>query len=114
MDMSKMQAMMAQAKQMGEAADEQLSKVSVEGSAGGGAVRVRMSGKKEVLAVTLDPSVMSAFGNTAGGAPSADDLQMLEDLLKAACNDAWRRANEAASGSMAGMLGGLGLPEGLF
>jgi DNA-binding protein YbaB len=39
---------------------------------------------------------------------------MLEDLIKAACNDAWRRASEAASGSMAGMLGGLGLPEGLF
>jgi DNA-binding YbaB/EbfC family protein len=111
MDMSKMQAMMAQAKQMGEAADEQLSKVSVEGSAGGGAVRIRMSGKKEVLAVTLDPSTMSTFG---GGTASADDLQMLEDLLKAAFNDAWRRASEAASGSMAGMLGGLGLPEGLF
>jgi DNA-binding YbaB/EbfC family protein len=111
MDMSKMQAMLAQAKQMGEAADEQLSKVAVEGSAGGGAVRVRMSGKKEVLAVALDPSIVSALG---GGTASSDDLQMLEDLLKAAFNDAWRQANQAASGSMAGMLGGLGLPEGLF
>ncbi len=111
MDMSKMQAMMAQAKQMSEMADEELRKVAVEGSAGGGAVRVRMSGKKEVLAVTLDPSVLSTFSS---GTPSADDVQMLEDLIKAACNDAWRRAAEAAGGSMAGMLGGLGLPEGLF
>lgn len=110
MDMNKMQAMMAQAKQMSDAAGEELAKVSVEGSAGGGAVRVRMSGNKEVLAVTLDPAVMSAFGNPA----SADDLQMLEDLLRAAFNDAARRAGEAASGSMAGMLGGLGLPEGLL
>ena len=111
MDMSKLQAMMAQAKQMSETADAELSKVSVEGSAGGGAVRVTMSGKKEVLAVTLDPSIMSTFSSSAA---SKDDLQMLEDLIKAACNDAWRKAGDAASGSMAGMLGGLGLPEGLF
>ncbi len=107
MDMSKMEAMLAQARQMSEVAGEQLAKVTVEGSAGGGAVRVRMSGKKEVLGVTLDPSVLGAFA-------SPDDLQMLEDLLRAAFNDAGRRADESASGSMAGMLGGLGLPEGLL
>ncbi len=105
MDMSKMEVMMAQARQMSEAAGEQLAKLSVEGSAGGGAVRVKMSGKKEVLGVTLDPAVLGALGS------STDDLQMLEDLLRAAFNDAGRRADEAASGSMAGLLGGLGLPE---
>ena len=109
MDMSKMEAMMAQARQMSEVAGEQLAKLSVEGSAGGGAVRVRMSGKKEVLGVTLDPAVLGALGSSA--AHSSDDLQMLEDLLRAAFNDAGRRADEAASGSMAGLLGGLGLPE---
>ncbi len=108
MDMSKMEAMLAQAKQMSEMAGEHLAKVTVEGSAGGGAVRVRMSGKKEVLGVTLDPAVLGALGS------SPDDLQMLEDLLQAAFNDAGRRADEAAGGSMAGMLGGLGLPEGLL
>lgn len=108
MDMSKMQAMLEQARQMSEAAGEQLASLTVEGSAGGGAVRVKMSGKKEVLGVTLDPSVLGALGN------SPDDLQMLEDLLRAAFNDAGRRADEAANGSMAGMLGGLGLPEGAF
>ncbi len=108
MDMNNMEAMLAQAKQMSDAASEQMSRITVEGSAGGGAVRVRMSGKKECLGVTLDPSVLGAFGS------SADDLQMLEDLLRAAFNDAGRRADEAAGGSMASMLGGLGLPEGLL
>ncbi|RRA49403.1 YbaB/EbfC family nucleoid-associated protein [Acidipila sp. EB88] len=108
MDMSKMEAMLAQAKQMSAAADQQLAAVSVEGSAGGGAVRIRMSGKKEVLGVTLDPAVLGALGS------SPDDLQMLEDLLRAAFNDAGRRADEAAGGSMSGMLSGLGLPEGLL
>jgi DNA-binding YbaB/EbfC family protein len=106
-DMGKMQAMMEQARQMSEVAGEQLAKTTVEGSAGGGAVRVRMNGKKEVLGVTLDPAVLGALGN------SNEDLQMLEDLLRAAFNDGGRRADEAASGSMAGMLGGLGLPDGL-
>ncbi len=112
MDMSKMEAMLAQAKQMSEAAGESLGKLTVEGSAGGGAVRIRMSGKKEVLRVTLDPAVLGAFSTPSGH--SSDDLQMLEDLLQAAFNDAGRRADEAAGGSMAGMLGGLGLPEGLL
>lgn len=106
MDMSKMQAMLEQARHMSQVAGEQLNKLTVEGSAGGGAIRVRMSGKKEVLGVALDPAVLSALGS------SAEDLQMFEDLLRAAFNDAGRRADEAASGSMAGMLGGLGLPEG--
>ena len=108
MDMSKMEAMLAQARQMSEAAGEQLSRVTVEGSAGGGAVRVRLSGKKECLGIALDASVLSAIATG-----SADDLQMLEDLLRAAFNDAGRRADDAASSSVAGMLGGLGLPEGL-
>ena len=107
-----MEAMLAQAKQMSAAADEQLVKTQVEGSAGGGAVRIRMNGKKEVLGVTLDPAVLGVLGSS--GAPSADDLQMLEDLIRAAFNDAGRRADQAQSGNMAGMLGGLGLPEGLF
>ncbi len=109
MDISKMQAMLAQAKQMSEAASDELAKVTVEGSAGGGAVRVRMTGQKNCLGVTLDSSVLAAI---ASG--SADDLQMLEDLLRAAINDAGRRADEAASSNVSGMLGGLGLPEGLL
>ena len=107
MDMSNMEAMLAQAREMSEAAGEQLAQLTVEGSAGGGAVRVKMSGKKEVLGVTLEPAVLGALS-------SPDDLQMLEDLLRAAFNDAGRRADEAASSGMAGMLGGLGLPEGLL
>ncbi len=99
--------MLAQAKQMSEAAGEQLAKVTVEGSAGGGAVRVRMTGKKEVLGVTLDPAALAGLSGPA-------DREMLEDLLRAAFNDAGRRADEAAGSNVAGMLGGLGLPEGLL
>lgn len=112
MDMSKLEALMAQAREMSQAAGEQLGKVTVDGSAGGGAVRVRLNGRKECLGVTLDPAVLSAI---ASGSP--DDLQMLEDLLRAAFNDAGRRADEAASASasdtVSGMLGGMGLREGL-
>ena len=108
MDMDNLETMLEQAREMSDAADEQLRKVTVEGSAGGGAVRVRLSGKKDCLGVTLDPAVLSAIATG-----SADDLQMLEDLLRAAFNDAGRRADDAARSSMSGMLGDLGLPEGL-
>ena len=67
-----------------------------------------MTGRKEVLGVSLDPAVLSALGSSSG------DREMLEDLLRAAFNDAGRRADEAANGSVSGMLGGLGLPEGLL
>lgn len=113
MDSEKMGEMLAQMRQMTDTMQDQLTHLIVEGSAGGGAVRVKMSGKKEVMGVTLDPAVLSALGN-AGAEASRENVEMLEDLLRAAFNDAGRRADEAASGSMSGMLGGLGLPEGLL
>lgn len=73
----------------------------VEGAAGGGLVRVVANGALEVLSVHIDPKV-------------AGDTEMLEDLLVVAINDAMQRAQAQMAQSMQGMLGGLGLPPGMF
>ena len=104
----KMQEMLAQAKQMQEQMQEKLGQTVVEASSGGGAVTVKMNGQKQVLKVTIDPSaVVSLSGNTA-------DVEMLEDLIAAAFNEAGRRAEEVIKSSASAMLGGLNLPPGLF
>ncbi|HEV2463999.1 MAG TPA: YbaB/EbfC family nucleoid-associated protein [Acidobacteriaceae bacterium] len=108
MDPFKLQEMLGQAKQMQEQMQQKLSQSVVEASSGGGAVTVKMNGKKEILKVTIDPSaVASLSGSTA-------DVEMLEDLIAAAFNEAGRRAEELLKSSMQGMLGGLNLPPGLF
>jgi nucleoid-associated protein EbfC len=107
-DPFKLQEMLGQAKQMQEQMQQKLSQSVVEASSGGGAVTVKMNGKKEVLKITIDPSaVASLSGSTA-------DVEMLEDLVAAAFNEAGRRAEELLKSSMQGMLGGLNLPPGLF
>ena len=108
MDPFKIQQMLGQAKQMQEEMQQKLSQSIVEASSGGGAVTVKMNGKKEILKVTIDPAaVASLSGSTA-------DVEMLEDLIAAAFNEAGRRAEELLKSSMQGMLGGLNLPPGLF
>lgn len=100
--------MLGQAKQMQEQMQQKLSQSVVEASSGGGAVTVKMNGKKEILKITIDPAaVTSLSGSTA-------DVEMLEDLIAAAFNEAGRRAEELLKSSMQGMLGGLNLPPGLF
>jgi DNA-binding YbaB/EbfC family protein len=100
-DLSKMKDMMGQAKQMQEQMEKKLSETVVEASSGGGVVTVRMNGKKEVLRIRIEPTAMGS---------SAEDLELLEDLITAAVNEAGRRADEAMKSSVAGMMGGLGLP----
>lgn len=108
MDPFKIQEMLGQAKQMQEQMQQKLSQSVVEASSGGGAVTVKMNGKKEILKITIDPAaVTSLSGSTA-------DVEMLEDLIAAAFNEAGRRAEELLKSSMQGMLGGLNLPPGLF
>ena len=104
----KIQEMLGQAKQMQEQMQQKLSQSIVEASSGGGAVTVKMNGKKEVLKVTIDPAAVASLSG------STTDLEMLEDLITAAFNEAGRRAEELLKSSMQGMLGGLNLPEGLF
>ncbi|MGB0122285.1 MAG: YbaB/EbfC family nucleoid-associated protein [Silvibacterium sp.] len=108
MDPFKIQEMLGQAKQMQEQMQQKLSQSIVEASSGGGAVTVKMNGKKEILKVTIDPSAV------AGLSGSTADVEMLEDLIAAAFNEAGRRAEELLKSSMQGMLGGLNLPPGLF
>ena len=96
-----MQAMMQQAQKMQQKMQEEIAQIRVEASAGGGMVSVKMDGHKNVLAVKIDPEV-------------AGDVEMLQDLVMAACNEATKKVDEASQKIMGGMLGGMGLPPGLF
>ncbi len=96
-----MQAMMKQAQQMQERLQQDIAAIRVEGSAGGGMVSVKMDGQKNVLAVKIDAEV-------------AGDTEMLQDLVLAACNDAVKKVDGESQKKMGGMLGGMGLPPGLF
>jgi DNA-binding YbaB/EbfC family protein len=96
-----MQAMMKQAQQMQQKLQEEIAAIRVEASAGGGMVTVKMDGQKNVLGVKIDPEV-------------ASDIEMLQDMIVAACNEATKKVDEQAQSKMGGMLGGLGLPPGLF
>jgi DNA-binding YbaB/EbfC family protein len=101
-DLAKMKEMMGQARQMQEEMDRKLSETVVEASTGGGVVTVRMNGKKEVLRLKIEPTAIGSAGS---------DLELLEDLIAAAVNEAGRRADEAMKSSMAGMMSSLGLPN---
>ena len=96
------QQMMKQAQQMQERLQQQMSEMRVEATAGGGMVTVVMNGAKQIQSLKLDPEVVSK-----------DDVEMLQDLILAAINDAQRKADEALQKQMGGMMGGMKIP-GLF
>jgi DNA-binding YbaB/EbfC family protein len=96
------QQMMKQAQQMQERLQKQMHDMRVEASAGGGMVTVVINGAKQVQSLKIDPEVVTK-----------DDVEMLQDLIVAALNDAHRKADEEMQNSMGGMLGGLKVP-GLF
>ncbi|MDQ1694259.1 MAG: nucleoid-associated protein EbfC [Acidobacteriaceae bacterium] len=98
------QKMLGQAQQMQEQMEQRLAATVVEATSGGGAVTVKMNGKKQVLSLKIDPSAVAGLGS------SAADIEMLEDLVVAALNEASRRADESMQSGLSGMLGGLGLP----
>ncbi|MDQ3952560.1 MAG: YbaB/EbfC family nucleoid-associated protein [Actinomycetota bacterium] len=106
-----LQKMMKQAQKMAaemQKAQEGLADIEVEGSAGGGAVKVTATGDLHVTGVTIDPGFFD-------GEPDADDIEMLGDTITAAVNDALgnaREAQEKALGPIAGGLGGGGLGLG--
>jgi DNA-binding YbaB/EbfC family protein len=87
------QQMMKQAQQMQERLQKQMAELRVEGNAGGGMVTVVINGAKQVQSIKLDPEVVSK-----------DDVEMLQDLIVAAINDAQRKADEEMARSMGGML----------
>jgi nucleoid-associated protein EbfC len=102
------QKMLGQAQEMQQQMEQRLAATVVEATSGGGAVTVRMNGKKQVLSLKIDPSAISGLIST-GGANTAD-VEMLEDLIVAALNEAGRRADESLQSGLSGMLGGLNLP----
>lgn len=104
----KIQEMLGQARQMQEQLQQKLAATIVEASSGGGAVTIKMNGNKEVLKVTIDPAAVASL---TGPTP---DVEMLEDLIAAAFNEARRRAEESIKSVAQGMLGGLNLPPGLL
>ena len=86
-------------------AQEELAEVEVEGSAGGGAVKVVATGDQRIVSVTLDPDLLADL--------DADDIEMVGDTVTAAVNDALTKAKdlqEQTLGPIAGGMGGLGLP----
>ena len=104
----KMQEMLEQARHMQDQMQERLSHTVVEASAGGGAVTVKMNGQKQVLQLKIDAAAVMSLGSN----PAA--VEMLEDLITAAFNEAGRRADDAIKSNLSGMLGGLNLPPGLL
>ena len=100
-DLGKMKEMMSQAREMQAQMEQKLAATVVEAESGGGMVPVRMNGKKEVLRLKIEPTALGA---------STGDIELLEDLIAAAINEAGRRADEAIKSSVAGMMGGLNLP----
>jgi len=97
--MRQLQAMQAEMARM----QEELETKEVETTAGGGAVAVRVNGKKEIVSIKIDPDVMDK-----------EDPEMLEDLLLVAINEGLRQIEEMSQADMGKLTGGLGLPEGLL
>jgi nucleoid-associated protein EbfC len=100
----KISEMLSQASHMQEEVQRKLAETVVEATSGGGAVSATMNGKKQLLKLRIDPSAVVSLG---GDKP---DVEMLEDLVVAAVNEAGRKADEAIQSSVQGMLGGLKIP----
>src|SRR5208283_6241443 len=94
----KMSEMLSQASQMQEEVQQKLGQTVVEGSSGGGAVTATMNGKKQLLKIRIEPAAVIGL---SGDKP---DVEMLEDLVVAAVNDAGRKADEANQTSVQGIL----------
>ena len=93
------QAMMKQAQEMQQRLQKQMAELRVEATAGGGMVTVEVNGTKQLLSIKIDPEVVSK-----------DDVEMLQDLIVAAVNDAHRKVDEQLGQSMSGLMGGLKIP----
>ncbi|MDR1559741.1 MAG: YbaB/EbfC family nucleoid-associated protein [Clostridiales bacterium] len=101
-----MNNLMKQAKQMQKQMEEMqagLEEKTLEVTAGGGAVKVVINGKKQIKELTLSQDVVEP-----------DDIEMLQDLVIGAVNEAIRQMDEQVNGEMSRLTGGMGLPGGLF
>ena len=97
--MANLNKLLKEAQKMQEKIQEEIKTLEVEASSGGGMVTVKMSGEKKVLSLKIDPSIISA-----------EDKEMLEDLIAAAVNEASLRVDEAIESKVGGLTRGLSLP----
>jgi nucleoid-associated protein EbfC len=86
-----------------EQMQKELETKEYSATAGGGAVTVYANGKKQIIDINIDPEVVDP-----------DDVEMLEDLIMLACNEALKKAEEETAGEMKKLTGGLNIPGGLF
>ncbi len=91
--------MMKQAQEMQERLKKQMAEMRVEATAGGGMITVAVNGTKQLESIRIDPEVVSR-----------EDVEMLQDLIVAAVNDAGRKVDEQLGQSMSGLMGGLKIP----
>jgi DNA-binding YbaB/EbfC family protein len=103
MNPKQLQEMMSRAQDMQRQMQEKMKQTVVEASSGGGSVTVKMNGAKQVLSVKIEPEIVQS-----------GDIEMLQDMVAAAVNEANRKVEEAVQSTLGGMLGGMGLPPGLF
>ncbi len=101
-DPRQLQDMLTSAQKQAEELQQKMQQTIVDGSAGGGTVTVRMNGQKHVLSIKIDPEALQD-----------GDLEMLQDLVVAAMNEAGRKVDDAMKSTMGGMLSGMNIP-GLF
>lgn len=94
-----LQNMLSQARQQAEKLQEKMQQITIDASSGGGSVTVKMNGQKQLLVVTIEPEVVNS-----------GDIEMLQDLVIAAVNEASRKVDDALKSSLGGMFGGMGLP----
>jgi nucleoid-associated protein EbfC len=94
-----LQELMSQAKRQYEVLQKKMQETVVEASSGGGTVTVKMDGRKQLLNITIDPEAVKS-----------GDVEMLQDLVTAAVNEAVRKVDNAMQSTMGGMLGGMGIP----
>ncbi|MBA3270624.1 MAG: YbaB/EbfC family nucleoid-associated protein [Acidobacteria bacterium] len=91
--------LMKQAQQLQERMQQEMSSLTVEGASGGGMVTVVANGHKHLQKLTIDPEAVSK-----------EDVEMLQDLIVAAVNDALRKVDDELKTKVGGIMGGLGLP----
>ena len=92
-----LQELMSQARRQYETLQKKMEETVVEGSSGGGSVVIKMDGRKQVLSVKIDPEAVKS-----------GDVEMLQDLILAALNEAARRIDSQMQSTVGGMLSGLG------
>ena len=95
------QKMMQQAQMAQQKLREEISKIKVDASTGGGMVTVSMDGNKSLLDVKIDPDAV-------------EDVEMLQDMIRGAVNEAAKRVDEESQRKVSSLLGGMGLPPGMF